>query len=158
MANIEIFPTTPQHMLELRTTLREEDASEICKFGLPIRRALYRSFRNSIFTRTALVDGKVAASWGLCGVLLGESGHPWLLTGTECDKVSPLTFARIYKREVQEMLTHFPVLENWVDNGYYKSIRLLSLIGFTLDDPMPIKGLKSQALFRKFWLRSENWA
>lgn len=153
---IEILPTAPQHILELRSTLREEDASEICKFGLPIRKALYRSFRNSIFTRTALVNGKVAATWGLCGVLLGESGHPWLLTGTECDKVSPLTFARIYKREVQEMLRHFDVLENWVDSTYYKSVRLLSLIGFTLDDPMPIEGLKGNALFRKFHLRAQG--
>lgn len=154
MVSIEILSTTPSHVLELRDTLREEDASEICKFGLPIRRALYRSFRNSIFSRTALVDGKVAACWGLSGVVLGDVGNPWLLTGTECNRVSPLVFARIYKQEIQEMLTHFDVLENWVDSAYTKSVRLLQLIGFTLDDPMPIKGLKSQALFRKFWMRS----
>lgn len=158
MVNIEILPTTHQHVLELRDTLREGDAFEICKFGLPIRKALYRSFRNAIFSRTATVDGKVAATWGLSGVILGNVGHPWLLTGTECDRVNPITFARIYKREVQEMLTKFDVLENWVDSTYIKSVRLLQLIGFTLDDPMPIKGLKSQALFRKFWLRSDQWA
>lgn len=154
MANIEIIPTIPQHVLELRSTLREEDASEICKFGLPIRKALYRSFRNAIFCRTGLVDGRVAAIWGLGGIILGETGHPWLLTGTACDSVNPLTFARIYKREIEEMLTHFPVLTNWVDSTYTKSVRLLELIGFTLDDPMPIRGLKSDALFRKFHMRS----
>lgn len=156
MVSIEILPATPQHVLELRKTLREEDASEICKFGLPIRKALYRSFRNAIFSRTALVDGHVAAIWGLGGVVLGETGHPWLLTGTQSEAVSPLTFARIYKREVEEMLTHFPVLTNWVDNGYTKSVRLLQLIGFTLDDPMPIRGLKSNALFRKFHMRVQG--
>lgn len=153
---IEIVETKPFHVLELRSTLREEDASEICKFGLPIRKALYRSFRNAIFCRTALVDGKVAACWGLGGVVLGDIGHPWLLTGTVCNAVSPITFARIYKEQVQEMLTHFDILENWVDSGYTKSVRLLKLIGFTLDDPMPIKGLKSDALFRKFHLRAQG--
>lgn len=154
MANIEIIPAMPQHVLELRSTLREADICEVMRFGLPLRKAMYRSFKNSIFSRVALVDGKIAALWGLSGILLGETGHPWLLTGTQSEAVSPLTFARIYKREVEEMITHFPVLTNWVDAGYNKSVRLLEMIGFTLDDPMPIHGLKSDALFRKFWLRS----
>lgn len=154
MAEIEIVETIPAHVLELRETLREEDASEICKFGIPIRKALYRSYKNAIMCRTGLIDGRVGAIWGLGGVLLGEVGRPWLLTGSAVKEISPLTFARIYAQEVQEMLGHFPVLENWVDASYTKSVRLLKIIGFTLDEPMKIQGLKTEALFMKFHMES----
>jgi len=149
---ITILPATAEHVLELRANLREEDASEICKFGLPIRRALYRSWRNAIFSRTALVNGEVAAIWGMSGQLLGDKGHPWLLTSSLVEKV-PLQFALCYRQQIREMLGHFDLLENYVDSDYDKSIRMLELIGFTVDESNPIQHLKSQAMFRRFWIR-----
>lgn len=150
---IEILETKPDHVLLLRENLREQDASEICKFGLPIRKALWRSYKNSIFCRTAFVDGQIAGIWGLHGVLLGETGCPWLLTSPIVERF-PIHFALLYRQEIREMQDYFDKLENWVDAAYSKSIRMLELIGFTVDEPVKISVLKSDNLFRKFHLES----
>lgn len=148
ICNIEIIPTERRHLWELAENLRENDEKEIMGFGFSNRRVLWQSYRQSIFSRTALIDGKVAAIWGVGGVLMGDTGRPWLLTSPESLKVSPLRFARIYRREVQKMLKLFPNLENFVDSTYNQAVRLLEIVGFKLDEPQPIG--KTGAMFRRF--------
>lgn len=144
---IEITPTEPRHVLKLRDNLREEDFCEIVAFGLPVRKALWRSYKASIICRTALVDGVVAGIWGVTGTVLGHTGRPWLLTSPVCNQF-PLQFALLHRQEINEMLSIFPRLENYVEASYQKSIRLLELTGFTLHNPEPYG--YSGALFRRF--------
>lgn len=132
---VEIVPTTPQHLRELAPNLREEDKAEILAFGLSLEKALWRSYKSSVMRRTALIDGEVAATWGVCGHFLGTVGAAWLLTGKAVNKVSPLKFTRIYQEEVKEMLRLFPSLCNIVDANHSAAIRLLSIVGFKLHPP-----------------------
>lgn len=88
--------------------------------------------------------------WGLHGELLGSTGHPYFLTGTESEKVSSIRFARLYKEEVQVMRTLFPILENYVDATYEHAVRLLKIAGFTLSPPVFVNGNP----FLKFRLES----
>ena len=111
---------------------------------------LRASFRSSLMPpKVALVDGEVAAMWGVGGDVLSETGEPWLLTGTACDRV-PVSFLRIAKAELALMLAIKPHLENYVAADYPKAIRLLEGLGFVIDAPAPI-GPK-RALFRRFWI------
>lgn len=153
---IEVVQTTSDHVIALKDNIREQDACEISKFGISVRKALWRSYKNAIYTKTVVIDGEVAAIWGLGGVVLGEKGNPWLLTAPLVEKhFMPLVL--LYRNEVREMLEYFPILENHVDAAYTKSVRLLELMGFTLDEPKPIPGIKSKALFRRFELRSPSY-
>ena len=92
--------------------------------------------------------------WGVHGNMLGLTGTPWLLTTYECEKVSPIIFAKIYHNEVMQMLKWFPVLVNYVDATYEKSIRLMELVGFTVGNPILIE--KTGAMFRRFTMKSSE--
>lgn len=131
--------------------MRENDKKEARALGLIPHHALFYAYKHACFRRTALVDGKVAAMWGVVGTPLGLVGQPYLITGTECDKVSPLAFARIYINELGAMARIFPILENYVDNDYHEAIGMLEIAGFDVSKPV----LYNNHLFRKFTLRSD---
>lgn len=135
---IEIVFTEPTHIRALAMNLRPNDELEFERLGVTGKQGLWRSYRNSIMRRTALVDNEVAAMWGVGGEVLAETGQPWLATSPLVYKISPLRFARIYKSQVVEMLNLFPRLANFVDASYTESVRLLELIGFTLGEPKPM--------------------
>lgn len=143
---IEIIPSTLKHARELSKTLRPEDKQEAIHFGLDPNKAAFYSFRRALYRLTAVVDGEVAAMWGVIGTPMSNIGRPYLITGTAVNKVSPLVFTRIYKQEVQNMMKLFPVLENYVDASYYSAVRMLKLIGFTISKPFEYNG----NLFNKF--------
>lgn len=132
---IEIVPAMPEHIRELMDTMRTDDRMEIESFGLSVNKGLWLSYRRGLINTCALVDGRVAAMWGICGTHLGHTGQPWLLTSDEVYKVSPLKFARIYQKEVIKMLELFPLLENYVAVEYEKAIRMLSIVGFDIGEP-----------------------
>lgn len=145
---VTIVTTAPSHIRKLKENLRPEDANEILRLGTTISKVLWYSYKNSVLSKTALIDGVVAACWGVGGIFLGKVGQPWLMTTPEIKRVSPLKFARVYQQEVIEMLRLFPKLENYVDAEYTAAVRLLEIIGFTINDPESI----ADAMYRKFWM------
>lgn len=147
---IEIVPATKAHGRALLSTLREGDREEVMAAGLRPGRAVMISLRDSLWSNAAMVDGEVAALWGVGGTLLSGIGRPWLLTGTACNQVSPLKFARVYRSEVGRMLASFFRLENYVDSKYTGAVRMLRLAGFTINDPEPFG--QRGALFHRFEL------
>jgi hypothetical protein len=150
--NLELITATEAHARELIRSLRVADRAEIVAAGSRPGQAVLASWRDAVIRRAALVDGEVAAIWGVSGSLLGGVGVPWLLTGSPCERVLPLQFARIYRAEVVSMLGLFTRLENFVDATYIGAIRMLILAGFRLDDPAPY-GPRG-ALFCRFEMRA----
>lgn len=148
--NIEIVDSTHKHVKELAKTLRPKDRLEAEGLGLNPEQGLFYAFRWALWRRTALVDGQVAAMWGLHGSLLGNLGRPYLITGEAVNLIHPVKFARIYKQEVETMKQMFPVLENYVDIRYKESVRMLKIAGFTVNEPELYNG----HLFSKFEMRS----
>jgi hypothetical protein len=146
-----ILAAKPEHCDLLAVNLRAADRKEVQAAGLSSYRAVRRAFRSGILSRTAFVDGDIAAMWGLGGNLLSEIGHPWLLTTPAVERV-PFSFAREAKRAVGEMLLYRSVLFDYVDANYEQAIRFLKILGFTLGEPEPF-GRRGQ-LFRRFELRA----
>lgn len=140
-----------KHAKDLSETLRENDKQEAIRTGQDPKKAVFFAYRHSLLKRTGLVDGRVAAMWGVGGSFLGI-GQPYLITGTEVENVSSFSFARVYKNEVEIMKSLFPVLENYVDSRYEGAIRMLKIAGFTLTGPYPM--YPHGDLFLKF--RLEN--
>jgi len=138
-----VVPATAEHVGMLAANLRAQDLAEIAGTGSTVKRSLWRGYRNSILVETAFVDGEVAAMWGLCcgyvpGLsLLSDVGRPWLLTTAAVERV-PVTTVREARRAVERMLMVKPVLENYVLASYDQAVRMLRMIGFTIDPPQPV--------------------
>lgn len=147
VSKIRIVPTRSQDIRDIAEKLRHEDLQEMLAMGYP-HRILWRSYKHSFMTKTAFIDGDIAAIWGVGGSPLGGEGKPWLVTTEVVNKVSPLAFARIYQDEVIRMINIFPRLANYVDASYTKAIRLLDIVGFSLGEPEPMG--KNGEMFIKF--------
>lgn len=140
---MEIVTATLAHVQELGKNMNAEDIAELKALGMKPHRALWRSWKVSMVRKALIVDGEVAAIWGVVGGILGASGAVWLLTGPKLREMQPITVARIYRNEVIELLETYQVIENLVDCGYIGAIRMLKIAGFSFDDPMPIGKFKS---------------
>lgn len=146
---IEILPATTQHVQELGVIMNAEDWLEAEQLGMTPHRALWRSWKMSTLRNAAIVDGEVAAIWGVVGTFMGLTGRIWMVTGPKAREVSSLDFALLYRREVRKMLEIYPRLENIVDNNYSMSLRMLAISGFSLGDPVPVG--PRQKLYRLFY-------
>ena len=135
---ILVVDSTAAHARELSKSLREKDKLEAFRIGLDPNKAVFQAYKRAVYRKTALVDGKVAAMWGVVGTLLSMQGMPYFLTGTEADKVSPIQFTRLYIKESKEMNKLFPILQNLVDASYTGAVRLLEIAGFKLEGPITL--------------------
>ncbi len=135
-----IEPAIPAHVYDLVANLRPLDEAEILGSGNSVKRSLWRAYRNSVLCKSAIVDGKVAAMWGLClnmrpGLsLLSDLGVPWLHTTAAVERL-PVSFVKVAKVELAAMLALRRRLENHVAADYAQAIKFLRLIGFTVEAP-----------------------
>lgn len=134
--DVEILDSVESHCEELIKTLRLDDKLEAIRIGLDPDTAILYSWSRGLYRKTGLINGKVAAIWGVMGTPMSFIGCPYLITGTEVTKISPIRFAKIYTKEVKQMKRLFPVLENYVDASYTGAVRMLRLAGFKLEGPV----------------------
>ena len=149
---IEVVDTTIKHAKEISLNLREEDRQEAIALGQDPIKGVFYIYRSAQRKKTVLVDGQVAALAGVGGTILGNA-QPFLVTSTVVEKVSPFTFARVYKQELEDWKKYFPVLENYVDSRYKGAIRMLKIAGFKITGPFPMR--PNGALFYKFRLEQQ---
>jgi hypothetical protein len=147
VANYLILPTTKAHLGVLAEKLRAGDAAEIEAAGISPRRALWRSWRNSVLASTMVVDGEIAAVGGVGGCPLGRVGELWLLTAPPIERAK-IAFLAEARSAVRVMLTIFPELRGRVSADYHKAVRLLEVLGFTVGEPFAFG--PSRTLFREY--------
>lgn len=147
--DIVIVNTCPYHLRELAEAMTADSKDVASRLGYTPLKALWHSYRNSLYCKTGLIDGKIAAIWGLSGSMLAEVGKPWLIVSPEV-KQSPLRIAFIYRKELNNMLKLFPVLEEWCPADNEPSIRMLELMGFRVDKNItPIGGVEYRKAERR---------
>jgi hypothetical protein len=151
----EIVPAEVEHVYLLAEKLRPRDEAEIRAVGVKPRRAIYRAFRNSVMCKTAFIDGEIAAMWGLCVGLrpgvspLSDLGVPWLHTSAAVERL-PVSFVKVAKQELALMRAARRRLESFVDADYPQAVKLLRVLGFTVEKSAPL-GVGG-APFRRFHL------
>lgn len=135
--NIEIVETIPAHVRMMAHDMHESTAQTAIALGTTPHVLLWKSYKKSIICKTAFFNGKIAAIWGLSGELFGDKGHPWLIMSPVVDD-HPMRVAFIYRKEVKNFQTMFPILEDYIDINSTKTLKMLELMGFNFD-PEPIQ-------------------
>lgn len=146
---VKIVPSNIADVYRLADHLREGDRLEITGMGLEPKAAIRSSFQSAILRRTAFVDGEIAAMWGLGGVMLSDEGTPWLLTTSAVERV-PVSFLKVARHELNEMLKLRMILQNVVLASYEQACRLLEVLGFALGEAEPMG--PHGVLYRRFWM------
>ncbi len=133
----------------LARNLRDGDRLEVASLGVTPAMGLRKSFRNAVVRRTAIIDGEIAAMWGVGGSAVGNTGYPWLMTAPAVERI-PVLFLRVARSELGRMRRRFHRLEGLVAAEYTMACRFLEVLGFMLG-PVTEIGPRS-AKFRTFMM------
>lgn len=139
MAKVEITETQLEDVWAF-DDMRVNDANEVKAIGdfHPLT-AVMASWATSPGTRTARIDGRVAAVFG-CAVhpestLLAPMGIAWCLTTRVVDRY-PKTFYSESIKIVREMSGQHGVLINYVPTWYRQALNWACRIGFRVLPPV----------------------
>jgi hypothetical protein len=132
--SVDLVPATLAHLREIARTMRAEDRDEVESAGFTVRHLLHSLYQDSTLRRAALVDGELAAVWGLQGVMASDVGYPWLFTSAVVERV-PFAYFRVARAEIERMLVTKRTLISHCTASYLRSARTFQMLGFTLGVP-----------------------
>lgn len=140
---------TPEAIKFIADNMRKEDAAEVWASGryTPLE-ALELSMSRSHMSVIVYDDDTPLTALGLVlrGFLTGI-GVPWLLSAEQALK-HKREFLKLSPPIIEEMLDICPKLVNHVHIDNKMTIRWLRWMGFTIDDPAPLR--TTDELFCKF--------
>lgn len=138
---LTVVDTLPEHVRFLGQNLRDRDIAMAGIAQLEPHVALWRLYKRSIMCKTVFVGDEAVAIWGVMGTFLGRVGKPWLVCSPYVEDY-PRKLAFRYRSELRNMLKRFLVLEDWVKVDDDKTLRLMEILGFKLDKPEMMNGVK----------------
>jgi hypothetical protein len=134
---ITIVDATLDHARDLAPRLRAGDHTECVDLGVDPLEALEVGVRLSMYSWTALDDGKPCAMWGIRpDDVMGQAARVWLLTGDAVAR-NRMAFLRHTKAWVARVSDLYPVLYVFPSANYPEALRLLRWLGFDLSPPGP---------------------
>ena len=137
--NLKIRDAHDEDAMVLAAFLRPEDEQEVDAAGFEDGLdALRFSLERSDVCYVAEIDGEPVAMWGLrSDSLVGQTGAPWLLTGSGIE-AHRLTFMRVARVMLDEFLDRCPRgLHVRIDAEYSRALRWAKAMGFELSEPLP---------------------
>lgn len=138
--DFDIGDATIEDAKELAPRLRQEDVDEILAgSGASALDALTEGVRRSVYSRSASVDGRVIAMWGVAPTDADPKlGIAWLLGSPDLSR-HRRPFLRHARHELAAMLIVRPVLINFVDGRYAAALRWVTWLGFEVGEPRPLR-------------------
>jgi hypothetical protein len=135
---VEIRESMPADILAIKDCLRKEEVEEVwASNNATPEQALSESFKRSTKCFTFLVEGKPAAMFGIApDSLASNSASVWFL-GTDDMGQAKKTFMVQSRRFINLLLKEYPVLYNFVDYRYKKTLQWLEWCGAKIFDPVP---------------------
>ena len=134
-AHYVIVPASIRHIRPMAKAMRREAAVALDGFGFNPRAGLRRCFVSSFHCRTALIDGRPVAMWGVVGTLLGDSAYVWLVLSDEI-RAMPRAILREAKTELDRAAEDYPRIMATILPEDAASVRFAAHLGFVnSDDP-----------------------
>ncbi len=121
------------HIAPLLETMRPRVKDEVHRSQQGSVEAVVRhDINESVIARVALIDGQVAAAFGVVQTnVLAGIGSPWCFPTTVCDPY-PRLFMEMSKFYVERFRGWCPTLVGQVDGKYEQAVRWLRWLGFTI--------------------------
>lgn len=128
-ARHEIVVASIRHIRPMSKRLRMAACITLERFGEDPRRGLHRAFIASNYCRTALIDGKPVAMWGVCGALMSNVASVWLVIAEDIVNL-PLTIVREARAELAHVMENYHELTTTVLPDDAAAVRFALYLGF----------------------------
>ncbi len=125
----EIVPASILHVKPMAARMRAAACATLQSFGFEPRMALRRAFLRSLMARTALMDGKPVAMWGVQGNLLDDTALVWLVMADDIANI-PRTIVREARRELKSIMENYEEAATTVLPDDEAAIRFAVYLGF----------------------------
>ena len=102
-------------------------------FGVSPRAALHRAFVASNYCRAALVEGGVAAMWGVVAPILSDRAMVWLVLAESLGRF-PRAIVREARSELQKVMESYSYVDMIVVPDDEASVRFARHLGFQATD------------------------
>lgn len=137
--NVEILSARVSHIPDIAVRIRPEDKAELWDFAcVTPAQAMYFGLNQARFARTGFIDGEAVAMFGVNTVsAVSGIGRPWLIGTTLLDRYAK-TFLRRCRPVVEEMLSDYKLLENYIDMRNVRAIAWLKWLKFEMGEPEPM--------------------
>lgn len=135
MSSYQIIAASIRHVRPMSECMRAAPALD--GYGFNPRAALRRAFRSSSHCRTALVDGRPAAMWGVIGTLLGDSAYVWLVLSKQIRRM-PVAIVREAKAELARVMENRSEVKATVLPDDVEAVRFAGFLGFRPEGRLPI--------------------
>lgn len=129
MSAYEIVPSSVRHVRPMSKRVRAAGALAMQNYGVNPRVGLHRVFVSSNYTRTALVDGRPVAMWGVVGMLMGDTAFVWLVLAQETGQI-PRAIVREARAELQRVMDNYSHIMMTVLPDDEPSVRFALHLGF----------------------------
>lgn len=137
---LEVVQTTVEHLKELDADIRPKDRLEALRLGFEPITALIQCHKYAIVRKTILIDGEVAAVYGVTGNLFSNRNTLYLATSNAVNSIPHITFVRIYIAELEDLQKVFDKLDCFVDAQYHEAIKLIEFVGFKKEQTLELNG------------------
>jgi len=133
----EVVPASILHVRPLAKRMRAASAASVAGYGFNPREGLRRSFVNSHHCRTALVDGRPIAMWGLIGPLLAGETFAWVVLTEEAAEI-PFSVVREARRALATAAESYETVRAAIFPDDAGAIRFATFMGFVEDGRAPL--------------------
>lgn len=128
-----VEPASIRHVKPLALSLTQTACGTLRAFGLEPRRALFRAFTDSRYSRTALIDGIPVAMWGIIGPALSGNAEVWLALGDKASRY-PLSIVRRTKSELADMAERCGILYARIRREDRRAMLFAVTMGFRISE------------------------
>ena len=133
--NYAIVPCERYHIADIAKNVRDGERGEAAAWYCDPYDAAVLQWSRSFQSYAGIIDGKVAAAWGVIGNLLDRELSAWLLTSDAFTQVQSIGLVRLVRRELRR-IANGRVVKGACPDFYPNGLRFLRLIGFKIVDDL----------------------
>ena len=133
----QIVQASILHVRPMAKVMRAAAAVALDGFGFDPRTALRRVLVASHHAKTALIDGKPVAMWGVVGSLLGDTAYVWLVLSDRICEM-PLAVVKEARNALAVAAQSYPQIGATVLPDDERSVRFATFLGFEQADRIPV--------------------